>query len=101
MNCKLVGKGQADQKENRNVYSNIMRNFFRKLNNKTKIDQLVERIIAKNGLRVSKKEFHEHVRRLKVNHGRYLRFKKLRPCFVDASPLSSECCSSTWLRESC
>jgi ferritin len=30
MNCKLAGKGQAGQKENRNVYSNILRNFFRK-----------------------------------------------------------------------
>ena len=54
MNCKLVGKGQADQKENRNVYSNILRNFFRKLNGQTNIDRLVERIIAKNGLKVRK-----------------------------------------------
>jgi hypothetical protein len=31
-----------------------LRNFFRKVNDKTKIDQLVEKIIAKNGLEVGK-----------------------------------------------
>lgn len=52
--CRAAGKGQGEQKENRNVYSNILRNFFRKVNDKTKIDQLVGKIIAKNDLEVSK-----------------------------------------------
>ena len=36
-----VAKTQGEQKENRNVYSNILRNFFRKINDVSKIDKLV------------------------------------------------------------
>lgn len=32
---------------------------------------------------LSAEDFFEHVRKLKVNHGKYLRFKKLRQVFVD------------------
>lgn len=45
-----AAKGQPEQKENRNVYSNILRNFFRKVNDHAKIETLVQRIIAKHRL---------------------------------------------------
>lgn len=80
---KPVAKAQGEQKENRNVYSNILRNFFRKINDVSKIEKLVSLIIDKRGLRLSAEDFFEYVRRLKVNHGKYLRFKKLRQVFVD------------------
>jgi hypothetical protein len=53
------------------------------VNDPVRIERLVGRIIAKNRLGVTSQEFHDHVRCLRVNHGKYLRFKKLRPLFVD------------------
>lgn len=38
---KPVAKAHGEQKENRNVYSNILRNFFRKINDISKIESLV------------------------------------------------------------
>jgi hypothetical protein len=65
------------------VYSNILRNFFRRVNDHNRIMGLVGKIIRKNGLRVTAEEFMDYVRRLKVNHGKYLRFKNLRHLFTD------------------
>lgn len=80
---KIAAKGQGEQKENRNVYSNILRNFFRKINDASKIEKLVRSIIDKRGMSLSTEDFLGYVRKIKVNHGKYLRFKKLRPLFND------------------
>lgn len=79
---RIRGKLNADQKENRNVYSNILRNFFRKVNDPSKIEGLIEQIILRRGLQLTKKEFIDYIKKIKINHSKYLRFKKLRKIFV-------------------
>jgi hypothetical protein len=76
---KLIG----DQKENRNVLSNILRNFFRKVSDYARIEKMVTKIILRYHLHISTQDFFEFLQKLKVDHSRYIRIKSVKQYFIN------------------
>lgn len=84
---KIIGKDSRKEtlvKENRNALSNILRNFFKKINDDEKTRMLVEKIITKLQLEVTIDQFYRHVKKHKVDHTKYIRLRSVHQLFIDS-----------------
>lgn len=80
---KRTTKDGVQQKENRNVYSNILRNFFRRVSDFERIEKIVSNIIEKYKLGIKVIEFCQYVKKIKIDHSKYIRIKNIRTFFSD------------------